>query len=382
MTVPTLLHILIGAERGGCERNALQLVLHLEEVSHRVLVLGRDGPMVPALSSAGAAVDVVPAAEIESNARLIARVRGYASCYPPGAVIVWHGLPWLPQLLHALRDVSGVVGVHGGNPAHTMPQWADWKFVLLGLRYPAPPPLYICCSRYVADSFDTSRYLRRLPRAVVYNGVPVPDRLTHEPRPFNPARPVVVGMLARLDRMKDHPTLLRAFALLRGRLPNAQLELAGGGDQDGPLRALAASLGVADAVTFLGDVADVYGVMAGWDAMAYATTEREGLGSALIEGMMLGLPVVATDIGPIREVCGRPDAGVLVPPHAPPALAAALADLLPDLTARRRLSAAGRAVAVELFHPAEFARRYGALLFPGAVPEPSAGPVEVTSGSR
>ena len=359
---PTLLHLLLGADRGGCERCCAMLIAHLPGVRHRVLVLGSDGPMTADFRAAGAEVEVVPATETAGSAKLIAAVRRRAQADPPAAAVAWHGLPKLPQLLAALKGVVPTVGVYGGNPAHTMPRWVDWKFVLLGLRYPAPKPTYLCCSQYVADSFESSRYLRRLPRVVVYNGVPVPERTPHEPRAFDPARPTVVGMLARLDVMKDHATLIRAFALLRKRLPNVRLELAGGGDQLAPLQALAAGLGVADAVRFLGDVADVYGVMAGWDAVGYATTEREGLGSALIEGMMLGLPVVATAVGPIREVCGRPGAGVLVPPHDPAALAEALANLLPDLKLRRKLSVTGRATAVELFHPATFARKYAEVL--------------------
>jgi len=359
---PSLLHLLLSAERGGCERCCAMLIDHLPGARHTVFVLGPDGPMTAVFRSGGAEVEVVPAAEIRGGARLIAAVRRRVQTNRPAAAVAWHGLPQLPQLLTALKGGVANVGVYGGNPAHTMPRWVDWKFVLLGLRYPAPIPTYLCCSQYVADSFEASRYLRRLPRVVVYNGVPVPERGPHVPRAFDSDKPTVVGMLARLDVMKDHGTLIRAFALLRKSLPNARLELAGGGDQRGPLEALAASLGIAGAVKFWGDVADVYGVMSRWDAVGYATTEREGLGSALIEGMMLGLPVVATDVGPIREVCGRPGTGVLVPPHDPAALAAALARLLPDLEMRQKLSVAGRATAVELFHPATFARRYAEVL--------------------
>ena len=338
------------------------LIQHLPGVRHTVLVLGPDGPMMADFRAGGAGVEVVPSGEIAGRANLIDVVRRRVTADPPAAAVVWHGLPKLPQLLSALKGSGAAVGVYGGNPAHTMPRWVDWKFVLLGVRYPAPPPTYLCCSRYVADSFDSSRYLRHLPRVVVYNGVPVPERPAHVPRTIAPDGPAVIGMLARLDAMKDHATLVRAFALLHQRMPSSVLELAGGGDQLGSLKALAQQLGVAGSVRFLGDVADVYEVMAGWDAVGYATTEREGLGSALIEGMMLGLPVVATDVGPIREVCGRLDAGVLVPPRDPAALAAALAGLLPDLEARRKFSAVGRATALELFHPATFARRYAEVL--------------------
>ena len=59
-----------------------------------------------------------------------------------------------------------------------------------------------------------------------------------------------------------------------------------------------------DAVRFLGEVGDVYGQMARWDLFAYATTANEGLGNAVAEAMMFGLPCVVTDVGPMREFAG------------------------------------------------------------------------------
>jgi len=258
-----------------------------------------------------------------------------------------------------------VIGVHGGNPAFSLPRWADWKFVALGLRYPrGRSVVYVCAAEYIAASFERSRYLRRFPRVVVPNPVEIPDRPPHETKALAPDRRAVIGMLARLDEIKDHATVIRALPAIRRAYPAARVEFAGAGPHEPALRKLVADLGLGDAVIFLGQVADVYGAMDGWDVFAYATTENEGFGVALAEAMMLGLPPVVTDVGPIREVVGEPPAAVLIPPRDPAALAAAVTALLADEDARRRVGAAAQARAVGAFHPAIAARRYAAALFP------------------
>lgn len=363
---PQLLHILLGAVRGGCERDCEMLVRHLPHVSHRVIVLGDDGPMTATWAAAGAVVEVVgPVPRLSIS--LV--VRDSAARIKPAAAVVWHGLPNLPQILHGLAPSGARVVVHGGNPAHTMPRWIDWKYLLLGAAHPIRRmPTYVCCSRYVADSFVHSRYLRRFPRVVVPNGVELPTNGVHRSRAFAPADRFVIGMLGRLDRIKDHATLLRAFALVRNSHPLAELELAGAGSERGPLQALADSLGVAGSVRFLGNVTDIYGVMAGWDLFAYATTEAEGMGNTVAEAMMFGLPSVLTDIGPIREVCGPDEVALLVPPRDPVALAVALGRLAADFGTRGRLSEAGRRWAETQFHPETFARRYAEILLPQRAP--------------
>src|SRR5205814_3054574 len=92
-----LLHILIGAERGGCERCCESLVQYLPDVRHHVLVLARDGPMVPAWRAAGATVAVAAPAVSRSNRGIIAAVEAAVAEHRPAAAVLWHGLVWLPQ---------------------------------------------------------------------------------------------------------------------------------------------------------------------------------------------------------------------------------------------------------------------------------------------
>ena len=121
------------------------------------------------------------------------------------------------------------------------------------------------------------------------------------PELFAPASPTLprkagilrVGMVARMNaRYKNHSGFLRIAARVKQQLPNVEFLLAG----DGPLRAeveqQAESLGLKDAVVFLGDRRDIPAVHASMD-IAVLTSDSESLSNVILEAMAAGLPVVA-----------------------------------------------------------------------------------------
>ena len=201
-----------------------------------------------------------------------------------------------------------------------------------------------------------------LPQRVhtIYNGIELPKNPTHRPKAYDPDRPFVIGMTARLSSIKDHSTLLRAFALVAKRLPNVRLELAGDGELRQQLESLARELSIVDGVSFLGDVGDIYGAMGHWDLFAYATTEREGLGNAVSEAMALGLPCVVTDVGPMREFQEGGGTIQLVRAQHPSSMADSIISLMYDLLARKRLSLAGHSFAHSRFNSGTFSGKYAA----------------------
>ncbi|WP_176159601.1 glycosyltransferase family 4 protein [Prosthecobacter debontii] len=291
----------------------------------------------------------------------------------PDAVIAWHGMAELPVILHSIPRGCRHVGVHGGNPASNLSSLTDLRYLFTeGLVFPRRcNPVYLCCSQYVADTFKRSYYLNRFQTKVVANGVyDVPDSLKHIPRiiPTNGSK-VVIGMLARLDLIKDHATVIRAFAEIKREFPCAVLELAGDGDQAQNLRALTEALGLVDSVHFLGTVRQVTEVIRKWDVCVYATTHNEGFGIALAEGLMAGLPTVVTDVGPIREVCGNVEGAtvIYVKPGSSKQLAEAVTRLIPDLKSRQALSLMARQHAMRHLSGRTFAKRYIQLLFPAII---------------
>jgi glycosyltransferase involved in cell wall biosynthesis len=362
----TIQHILIGAECGGCERNSYFLCKYLHDTRHSIIVLGERGPMTERWEALGTPTRHL---NILNEPRLLRtrKLREALLHMRSDGVIIWHGMVELPILLHVLPLDCGPVLVHGGNPAHTMTWGTNWRYLLAEWLWPPRHnAMYVCCSSYVLRSFDSSHYLRRFRRCVITNGIDeAASASLHSPRPLpSGVGEIVIGMLARLDLIKDHVTLIRALTEVKKTFPGVRLEIAGDGEQAGPLRALALELGLAAQVKFLGMVSDVFALLPSWDIFAYATTPREGFGNAVAEALMCGLPVILSDTGPMREVCGSGTeaTAVYVPPFDPVALAAALITLVSDLPRRRDLASRGRQRAMNELHARVFAERYAQLL--------------------
>jgi glycosyltransferase involved in cell wall biosynthesis len=148
----------------------------------------------------------------------------------------------------------------------------------------------------------------------------------------------LVATAARLRPQKDLPTLLRALAGLPGTV---HLALFGEGPLEAELRSLAAELSVADRVRFMGWRDDIADFLAAADVFCLSSV-WEGVPLAAQEAILLGTPVVATDVGGMRELVEDGVSGVLVRPGNPAELAAALASVLEDPRAARGLAQAAR----------------------------------------
>ncbi|HWU10330.1 MAG TPA: GT4 family glycosyltransferase PelF [Streptomyces sp.] len=181
----------------------------------------------------------------------------------------------------------------------------------------------------------------------VYNGV---DPAAFPPAGPEPADPVL-SWAGRVDPIKDLETLIRAFALVRARVPAARLRLFGGTPRGGEAyrdrcEALAAELGHAGAVTFEGRVEDIRDAYAAGNVVMLSSIS-EGFPFTLIEAMSCGRATVSTDVGGVREAVG--DTGLVVPPRDPAAMAAAALELLADAGRRRRMGEAARLRVIEQF---------------------------------
>lgn len=153
-----------------------------------------------------------------------------------------------------------------------------------------------------------------------------------------PAAPPTIVSAGALTREKGHATLLAAFARLGPAAREARLVLVGDGPLRGALLRQAAGLGLGERVVLNGGWPDAVP----WLAAATAVVQpslREALGTAVLEAMALGVPVVASETGGLIELL-RDGAGLLVPPGDAAALAAALERLLADRGLRSRLTAA------------------------------------------
>lgn len=242
--------------------------------------------------------------------------------------VLAHSLGWLrvPLLLHRRVDY----------PAQG--RWATYKYNHPAIRGIA------CVSQAVADVLrPTLRQPDKL--HVIHSGID-PGRFAPRQTPGRlrqelglPAHQWLVGNVGALTQQKDYFTFLRTVASLGEGFP-ARYVIMGQGQQAEALQRYAAELGVAERVHFLGFRRDISTVLPELDTLLFPS-EKEGLGTTLLDAMAAGVPIVATQVGGIPEVVIDGQTGLLAPVRDADALAHALRRMheIPDL--RQRLVAGG-----------------------------------------
>jgi glycosyltransferase involved in cell wall biosynthesis len=163
---------------------------------------------------------------------------------------------------------------------------------------------------------------------------------------------------ARFDQCKGQDVLIKAFAQIADRFPDAKLELLGSGKLEADCQKLTHKLGVADRCLFRGSVPRNIAIQKMAQAMIVVLPSRmDNCPLALIEAMAVGAPVVATNAGGIPEMVRDGLDGLLVPPDNAPALADKLGSLLSDPALRKQFSERARQRFSSSFEVAAAARR-------------------------
>ena len=265
----------------------------------------------------------------------------------------------VPRVVYTFQvDSSYLPPAVRDNPGRRLTEMATDRCLSLGIaaseatRRDRLRRTHVGPARLVAipNGIDSTVYVRTLSRAAARAATGLPDdgRL-------------LLGTVGRLHEHKGQEYLLRALAELPPGLPPHAAVIVGSGELDAPLKALAAALGVADRVAFLGQRSDILPLLQSFDLFALPSV-CEALPYALLEAMSVGLPCVATAVGGVSELIEDGRTGSVVPPRNPTALATALAGLLRSAELRATTGAAARDRVVAHFHePALIARTVAAL---------------------
>lgn len=338
---------------GGAERQMVQMAIGLTDRGYDVVVglFYRGGPLEQELTTRGIRiVDLGKRHRWDILGFMVRLVKALRAIQPR---VVYSFLGTANTVAAVARPFTPrfrlLWSIRASNMELSKYSWASRLGYRIECLLSRQPDLIISNS-HAGRAYAVEQGFPRERILVVPNGIDTrrfrPDpALSHEMRArwcldeHTPA----IGLLARVDPMKDHATFLRAAALVAAVRPDVRFLCIGEGPAEyaGQLRRLACSLGVDNAVMWTGAEPDPVRALNGLDVSCSSSSEGEGFSNAVAEAMACGRPCVVTDVGDSALVVG--DTGWVVPAKDPGALSAALIRALDSLgsdigeRARRRI---------------------------------------------
>ena len=349
-----ILYLITRAERGGAQVHLLDLIRGFREKCEIEVAAGEDGFLLEEAQRLGVGCHVLPSLVQPVSPRMDLRALRELV-----ALLRKSG----PDLIHAHTSKAGILGRLSGWLCHipavfTAHTWSfaegtSWKWKLIG----AP------CERLAAlvggpiiNVSEANRELALRYRVAspaklltIHNGIPdeFPDgRLDRDETP-------AILMVARFAPQKDHALLVEACAQLRDPF---RLQFAGTGDKLAEIERKIEECGLENRVEFLGDRSDVSQLLRRASIFALASN-WEGFPLSILEAMRAGLPVVASDVGGVREAVIDGENGFVVPRGDRSGFARALQALLDDQSLRARMGRRSRRLFEEHFTLERMLRR-------------------------
>ncbi len=360
---------------GGYEVECQGVVEHLRE-RHEVLVLtsDKDRDEAPAEPGVRRELPFLPRRRVTDALSPLYALRGAkAACraledFRPDLVYIWNGAQ-LPQAAIRVLETSGAPvayrvcehwfgslyssrydpfmrGLTGGRWRRAARAWN--RLPALRLDYETPSEVAISWnSEALRSQVEVPPLLRPAFEQVRLPATRQGEELVGLER--RPAPRPTVGYVGRISPEKGVDVALRALARLGDEGMEVDFQIAGGGAAEHlrELEALAAGLGIAARVSFLGplDTSDLKDFYARIHALVVPSVWEEPAGLVLVEGALAGVPLVASRVGGIPEIVRDPDEALLVPPGDAAALSAALRRTLgePEESAARAERATERA---------------------------------------
>jgi len=261
-----------------------------------------------------------------------------------------------------LAGVPIVCTIHGKNYwPHALYRRAAYRWVARNSR------------AFVAVSADLAQFTAEtlgIPSArvtVLRNGIDT-DRFARDPAQRSRVRAefgakdsqTVLLACGELSEVKGHEWLIRAAPEIIARYPNVLVAIAGDGALRARLESLAAELGMAAHVRFLGFRRDVPALLSAADVFVMPSLS-EGLPLAILEAMASGVPIVATRVGGMPQLIQTGQTGWLVAPSDAQDLARGILSAVEDEPARRRVTAAAHELCVRDYALENTVKAYAAL---------------------
>lgn len=336
LLIPTL-------DRSGAEKQLTLLATRLprDEFDVRVVALTRGGPYADELAQAGLPVTII-GKRGKFDPLALWKLRSAIAEIQPDILHTW---------LFVANAYGRLLSRPGCGPKVIVSERCvdSWKS---GWQHWLDRRLIPRTSRLVGNSQSVAEFYRRrgfpaericvIPNGIEVQNVATPDRdrLKSELLGIPPGSHVIgyVGRLARQKRLRD---LIWAFELIRCMRDDAYFAIVGEGPERQRLAEFAREIKADSQVRFVGHAANVNELLACFDVF-WLGSDFEGQSNSLMEAMAAGLPVVASDIAPNRELVVHEECGILAPVGDRAAFAKATERLLADAELARRLGQAAQ----------------------------------------
>jgi len=376
----------------GGEIALLHLLRHIDTVRfHPIVVLSEDGPLHARLLEAGVETHIILLDETVGdtrkdslNLRSLLKPRAALSVLRYACRLARFLKKHNAQLLHTNSLKADVIGGIAGRLARVPVIWHLRDRIAIDYLPAAAVTGFRWLARLLPTCILTNSQATLLalePRAtqhqaivkagplgtilqVVHDGIPTDEEVTEVSTAC--ACGPRIGLVGRLSPWKGQHIFLEAAAVVHQQFPKAHFQIIGSAmfgeeEYEAKVREQCKTLGLSDCVEFTGFRKDVPDLIHQLDVLVHASTIGEPFGQVVVEGMVAGKPVVATNGGGVPEIVQDGVTGWLVPMGESAPMAAAIVKLLEDAEGAKKMGAAGRQRVKDHFSIALTARRVEAV---------------------
>jgi glycosyltransferase involved in cell wall biosynthesis len=338
-------HVTFDMRVGGAERVILDLVQNTEPSRYAVSVICLQrplGPFAEKLRSSGCHIETFN----RKPGFDLSLIRGIRNVIQKNNINILHCHQYSPFVYGVLAAAFTSCRVIFTEHGRFYPDRRKIKRVIIN------PALFRLTSRVTAISEATRRALKvyeNFPMdkiEVIYNGIDDTHIRMGDCNGLKAALGIdakapLLGTVARLDPIKNHPMMIRALKQVHKSLPEATLLVVGDGPEMPKLKKLVDELEVSNRVVFTGmrsDARRFYQIM----DVFLLTSFSEGTAMTLLEAMASGVPSLVTDVGGNPEIVSDGETGFIVPSEDSNALAGSILNILGKHSIRETMGRAAR----------------------------------------
>ena len=312
----TVCYVIGQITRGGAEKQLYELVKSIDRAKFRPIVisLSQGGHWSEEMRRAGIELIELRRTKNRESARLFRLIRLLSAIKPEIVHTYLISGNFYGRIAAILARVPIIIASERNVPDigkdKNLPLFCIDKLL-------SPFTHGIICNSYKASNVLIGRYLYSAKKVfTVHNGIYADAYARHGFHRSKERAPTIVGTVGRLWPQKNHKLFLdmaKAVLALRSG-EDIRFIIVGGGPLQGDLEKYAKYLRIEDRVTFTGERSDVWALLRDMDIFVM-TSLYEGISNAIMEAMLMGLPVVATDVGGNCELVTNGETGFLCPSH-------------------------------------------------------------------